>query len=115
MWMCGERLQFSQDNAMTVDLVGLTVWDSSIVVAKYLEKRVKAERTRTHTHFLHNKTCIELGAGLGVVGLSAGLLGAKVTITDTAWFVPAIERNLEINRDLLERFKACVCVKELYW
>lgn len=63
-----------------------TVWDSSIVVAKFLER---------HRASLTGKRAIELGAGVGLV--SAALAGAGATVTATD--LPA---NLELLRSNLD-------------
>ena len=47
--------------------VGCVVWDSAIVLAKYLEKTRKGD--------IKDKIILELGAGTGIVGLSCAVLG----------------------------------------
>ena len=47
---------------------GLITWDGAIVLAKYLE---------THPTIVHGKSVLELGAGTGVAGIAAVLLGAS--------------------------------------
>ena len=47
---------------------GLITWDGAIVLAKYLE---------IHPDAVRNKNVLELGAGTGVAGMAAALLGAK--------------------------------------
>ena len=46
------------------------------VLSRYIAKRGSAS--------LSGKTVVELGSGTGLVGLVAGLLGARVWITDQA-------------------------------
>ena len=54
---------------------GLITWDGAIVLAKYLE---------THPTIVHRKRVLELGAGTGVAGVAAALLGASsVLLTGT--------------------------------
>lgn len=50
--------------------VSCVVWDASIVLAKYLEKLCESRR-----RFLENLNVLELGAGVGCVGLTAACLG----------------------------------------
>ena len=46
---------------------GLTVWDGSVVLAKWLEKYPK---------YIMGKNVFEVGAGTGLAGIAASLLGA---------------------------------------
>lgn len=48
------------------------IWPSSLVLSHYLLDKVD----------LANKTCIELGAGVGVVSVASSLIGAKTLCTD---------------------------------
>ncbi|KAG0589047.1 hypothetical protein M758_2G241000 [Ceratodon purpureus] len=74
---------------------GTTVWDSSIVFVKYLEKNSKkGEFSRAK---LHSKRVLELGAGCGLSGLGMALLGCEVVVTDQAEVVPLLRRNMERN------------------
>lgn len=76
--------------------MGTTVWDASIVLAKYLEKNArKGELSRNK---VKGKRCIELGAGMGLAGMAFALLGADVALTDTTDAVMALlRRNVDTN------------------
>lgn len=50
---------------------GLITWDGAVVLGKYLE---------TVPSFVLNKNVLELGAGTGLAGMAATLLGAKATL-----------------------------------
>lgn len=64
-----------------------TVWDSAVVLAKYLE-----------SIDLNGKTVVELGAGCGLPGIAAVCLGARtVHLTDLAANLPLLRRNAERN------------------
>lgn len=39
---------------------------------------------------------MELGAGLGVVGLTAAKLGAQVVVTDLAAVLPGLQQNIQV-------------------
>lgn len=70
-----------------------TVWDSSIVLAKYLEKnaaRYAAAR------------CLDLSAGCGLPGIVLAKLGAKVTATDLGPNLVLLEKNAKANALSLE-------------
>jgi Lysine methyltransferase len=47
---------------------GLITWDGAIVLAKYIE---------IHADTVRNKSVLEVGAGTGVAGTAAALLGAR--------------------------------------
>jgi predicted nicotinamide N-methyase len=68
-----------------------SVWDGSIVLAKFLEK----QKDSLH---LENARVLELGAGRGIAGITAGLLGAECTITDLCPVVPSIEKSIKLNQ-----------------
>lgn len=66
---------------------GLTTWDGSVVLAKYLEHRRTAD--------IQGTRILEVGSGTGLVGLSAALLGAKqVILTDLAYTMENLKRNV---------------------
>lgn len=66
-----------------------TVWDSSIVLARFLE-REGHERHR-------GSRCVELGAGCGLPGLVLAALGARATLTDLPENLPLLRANAEAN------------------
>ncbi|KAG0379652.1 hypothetical protein BGX24_012292 [Mortierella sp. AD032] len=71
-----------------------SVWDCSIVLGKYLE----ALSNKT-SGFWKDKRVLELGAGQGIVSLSAAALGAeRVIMTDIDSAVPALQRGVRLNR-----------------
>ena len=49
--------------------------------------------------WLRGRNCLELGAGTGIVGICAALLGANVTLTDTASCLPLLRQNVEGHRN----------------
>ncbi|KAH7050626.1 putative methyltransferase-domain-containing protein [Linnemannia elongata] len=70
-----------------------SVWDCSIVLGKYLE--TLANKTQG---FWTDKRVLELGAGQGIVSLSAAALGAeRVIMTDIDSAVPALQRGARLN------------------
>ncbi|XP_001945214.1 protein-lysine methyltransferase METTL21D [Acyrthosiphon pisum] len=87
--------------------VNCVVWDASLVLAKYLE-----------TLFLKNnetfksKRVIELGSGLGCVGLAAACFGANVKLTDLPENLPQLKQNVDENTPWL---KGCVETVALTW
>jgi predicted nicotinamide N-methyase len=65
-----------------------TVWDSSIVLAKYFE---------LHSARYKAKRCLDLSAGCGLPGIVLSRLGAQVTATDLAPNLPLLEKNAAAN------------------
>ena len=61
-------LRFYQNEIGNVSCV---VWDAALVLAKYLEIKC----SQTGAKWLQGKFVLELGAGLGCVGLTAACLG----------------------------------------
>ncbi|XP_070813746.1 protein N-lysine methyltransferase METTL21A [Chaetodon trifascialis] len=84
--------------------VAAVVWDAAVVMCMYLELG-KVE--------LKGKAAIELGAGTGLVGIVAALLGAKVTITDREPALDFLSTNVEAN--LPPHSQGSVVVSELTW
>lgn len=74
--------------ALTADSLGLKTWGSSLV----LSELVVAGNER-----LIMDPVLELGAGTGLVGITIGLLGHSVTLTDLPEIMPNLEKNVEIN------------------
>ncbi|XP_072527500.1 protein N-lysine methyltransferase METTL21A [Salminus brasiliensis] len=96
------RLRLAQDwNRLGVAAV---VWDAAVVLCMYLELgRVD----------LKGKTVIELGAGTGLVGIVAALLGANVTITDRK---PALEfLSANVHENIPPDLQGAAQVSELTW
>lgn len=84
--------------------VAAVVWDAAVVLCMYLELgRVE----------LKGKGVIELGAGTGLVGIVAALLGAKVTITDRRPALDSLSTNVKSN--LPPAFLESAAVSELTW
>lgn len=77
--------------------LGTTVWDASIVLAKYFEKNAK--KGAFSASRVEGKRVIELGAGIsGLAGMSLALMGANVVMTDiTSTVLDLLRQNVEYN------------------
>ncbi|XP_040037458.2 protein N-lysine methyltransferase METTL21A [Gasterosteus aculeatus] len=84
--------------------VAAVVWDAAVVMCMYLEMG---------TLELKGKGVIELGAGTGLVGIVAALMGAKVTITDREPALDFLSANVKANLALDSQGSAVV--SELSW
>lgn len=72
------------------ELTAASVWDCSLMLAKYVEK---------HKQRFKGKTVLELGSGQGVVGIATALSGAQMVImTDVDAALPNIRRNILLNK-----------------
>ncbi|KAL1361515.1 hypothetical protein HN51_009881 [Arachis hypogaea] len=89
----GHELQFTQDP--NSKHLGTTVWDSSLVFAKFLERNCR--KGRFSPAKLKGKRVIELGAGCGVSGFGMAMLGCDVIVTDQKEVLPLLQRNIERN------------------
>jgi predicted nicotinamide N-methyase len=80
---------------LTLTLQGFasTVWDSSIVLSKYIERRYG-----TGAGALAGRRVVELGSGCGLVSCVLARLGADVTATDMEGNLPLLRDNLAANR-----------------
>ena len=84
------------------------MWDSSLVLSRYLEKHVSPK-------FWKGKHVIELGAGTGIVGLTVAGIGGveQVLLTDLPDLKPLLKENVKLNKKIT---KGCqVQVVEFEW
>ncbi|XP_008515119.2 protein N-lysine methyltransferase METTL21A isoform X1 [Equus przewalskii] len=84
--------------------VAAVVWDAAVVLAAYLEMGAVE---------LRGRAAVELGAGTGLVGIVAALLGAHVTITDRKVALDFLKSNVQAN--LPPHIQPKAVVKELTW
>ena len=86
---------------------GVNVWDGALLLAHYLDKQLP--------NLVRNKRVLELGAGCGLVGMAAGVLGARqVLLTDLEYAIPNMQENVDRHADLYDNnyqqdSKAMVC------
>lgn len=106
----GKSLKFFEipGNPVSSDgkpLDGAWIWDSAIVFAKWMDISPSWNES-----ILSGKTVVEIGAGMGLPGITAASLGSRVFLTDKAEILPGLQRNVDVNC-LSERVK----VQELIW
>ncbi|NXH16893.1 EFMT3 methyltransferase, partial [Bucco capensis] len=84
---CGRVLRIAQHHGPRLGLAA-AVWEAALSLCRFLEEE----------HFdFRGQTVIELGAGTGIVGILAALLGGDVTITDQPAALEQIRENVELN------------------
>ncbi|XP_071887914.1 EEF1A lysine methyltransferase 3 [Anas platyrhynchos] len=84
---CGHVLRIAQHHGPRLGLAA-PVWDGALELCRYFEEENLDFRGRT---------VIELGAGTGIVGILAALLGGDVTITDLPLALEQIRENVRRN------------------
>ncbi|KAJ4972544.1 hypothetical protein NE237_005718 [Protea cynaroides] len=108
---CGHRLTISQSpsSMSTPGVTGAVMWDSGVILGKFLEHAVDSGRL-----VLKGKKVVELGAGCGLVGCVAALLGAEIILTDLPDRLRLLKKNIETN--LIEsNMRGSATVRELIW
>ncbi|KAF7046906.1 hypothetical protein CFC21_055896 [Triticum aestivum] len=92
---CGRRISLHQQPSSFRGASGVTgavVWDSAVVLAKFLEHAADAGLLS-----VRGARAVDLGAGCGLVSAVAALLGARVLATDLPDRVRLLRKNLEEN------------------
>lgn len=110
---CGQRISISQSpsSMTTPGVTGAVMWDSGIVLAKFLEHAVDSGSL-----LLQGKKIVELGSGCGLVGCIAALLGAQVILTDLPDRLRLLRKNVETNVITGGRgAQGSASVRELTW
>ena len=80
----------------------------AVVLTRYMQHRIALDPSRWE-----NKTCVELGAGTGVVAIALAHLdvpGLDIYSTDLEELLPLARQNVELNG-----MQGKVKVEELYW
>ncbi|KAL4422571.1 hypothetical protein ABPG75_008768 [Micractinium tetrahymenae] len=86
--------------AAAPDLIGLDIWPASIALCRYLA---------AHPQLTEGLDVLELGAGMGLVGLAAAALGARsVLLTD---YEPEVLAHLASNASLNGLQQRCSCAQ----
>lgn len=91
---CGHSLSIFQSPSSlnTPGVTGAVMWDSGVVLGKFLEHASDAELLP-----LQGKKVVELGSGCGLVGCIAALLGGQVVLTDLPDRLRLLRKNIEVN------------------
>ena len=109
------KIQISDPSGLQADNLALATWGSSEVLANALHR---FDINFQHSGGLHDDVIpvLELGAGTGLVGLSAACVwGVPVVLTDLTPLLGALGANVELNKDLLAQHKGMAAVGRLDW
>eukprot|EP01067_Filipodium_phascolosomae_P007208 Filipodium_phascolosomae@DN5709_c0_g1_i1.p1 len=83
------------DNKGNIAFVGNTVWDGAVHLSRFLEA-IRIGIVDEAVPLFGN--VLELGAGVGLAGLSAAALGAEqVHLTDLTYCRPTLQNNIQKN------------------
>ncbi|CAG7903550.1 unnamed protein product [Brassica rapa] len=108
---CGHSLSILQSpcSLNTPGVTGSVMWDSGVVLGKFLEHSVDSKDLS-----LEGKKIVELGSGCGLVGCVAALLGGDVVLTDLPDRLRLLKKNIDTN---LQRgnTRGSAVVQELVW
>ena len=93
---CRRRLSLLQSpsSMATPGVTGAVVWDSGVVLAKFIEHAVDSQQL-----LLRDARAVDLGSGCGLVGCVAALLGAHVVLTDLPDRLKLLRKNVSLNVD----------------
>lgn len=81
---------FQQNPSSKALGIGGCVWDSSVIFSKFVEYNRNSKFSRLN---MQDKTCLELGAGCGLAGVSLMLRGCEVSFTDLNIVMDELTRN----------------------
>ncbi|CAH0391417.1 unnamed protein product [Bemisia tabaci] len=93
----------------TIGDVGCVVWDAALVLSKYLEVSC------AKSPWLQGRKILELGAGVGCVGIVAACLGGDVIVTDLPEILPLLEKNISANFQQIEGTGGKISAQTLRW
>ncbi|EFJ33269.1 hypothetical protein SELMODRAFT_84102 [Selaginella moellendorffii] len=100
---------FDPSGTQKPGVTGAVVWDSAVILTKFLEHAVDSGMLE-----LQGKKCVELGAGCGLAGCVAALLGARVILTDLPDRLRLLQKNVDENVSCFAA-RGSACVRELSW
>jgi hypothetical protein len=91
---------------VTASGTGATLWDSAIVLTKYLlaDRRV------------HNKRILELGAGLGLPSIALAICGNTVVASERGITYDLLQTNIAANANSIAQSQGgSICSRRLEW
>ncbi|NWY89609.1 EFMT3 methyltransferase, partial [Loxia curvirostra] len=85
--LCGRVLHIAEHHGPRLGPAG-AVWEAALSLCRFLGEQ--------HLE-LAGRRVLELGAGTGIVGIFAAMLGAEVTLTDRPPALPQLRENARLN------------------
>jgi predicted nicotinamide N-methyase len=80
---------------------GYRVWDCSIILSKFLDKNYKTLLQSCDPSKLLR--VLEIGCGMGLSALTIALKGGHALLTDQAFLGPAVQQNINLNSEGIQR------------
>eukprot|EP01113_Clastostelium_recurvatum_P037231 TRINITY_DN5413_c1_g1_i1.p1 TRINITY_DN5413_c1_g1~~TRINITY_DN5413_c1_g1_i1.p1 ORF type:complete len:240 (-),score=61.27 TRINITY_DN5413_c1_g1_i1:7-726(-) len=83
--------------------LGTHIWDAGLVLARYTESFAtdglvhKEPGASDFEPYVKGKNVVEVGSGIGLTGIVAGLVGARICMTDKPALVTLIQHNIDKN------------------
>jgi hypothetical protein len=98
-------IHIDEKDGIIAENLSLATWGSSYVLANHLQKWKDTPPIKTAQKNATNSVpVLELGAGTGLVGLSAAAIWKlPVILTDLPPIVPGLAQNIALNRELLSQ------------
>ena len=83
---------------------GHCVWDAALVLSQFfqLSNRFKS---------FDNLKVVELGVGVGLVGMTLAAIGARVVLTDQPYCLPLLQTNVDLNASLWRHAPHVECLQ----
>eukprot|EP00746_Dinoflagellata_sp_MGD_P039871 gnl/MRDRNA2_/MRDRNA2_196245_c0_seq1.p1 gnl/MRDRNA2_/MRDRNA2_196245_c0~~gnl/MRDRNA2_/MRDRNA2_196245_c0_seq1.p1 ORF type:complete len:293 (+),score=48.30 gnl/MRDRNA2_/MRDRNA2_196245_c0_seq1:118-996(+) len=91
-------IELLEDPSDTDDHGKHFLWPSSLALGRFVEAMAHEESWSST-----RPSVLELGAGCGLVSLTASLLGARTLATDRAEVLPFLQHNMQRNKHVLEK------------
>lgn len=114
------NIHIFEQAGVSAENLSLSTWGSSFVLANLLHKIrtpfINLNEEAQKRTALERPSVLELGAGTGLVGISAvALRHAKVLLTDLAPILPGLDANISLNKQLLSRTGSSASCGLLDW
>lgn len=85
------------------DLLGSVMWNSNIAALRYLQHQIfPSPSSSSASAPLKGLHIVELGAGVGVLGIALAMGGASVVVTDIRRLLPLMSANVALNAKAVE-------------
>ena len=90
---------FMLEQAYDNGLCGTALWDSAVAFVRHLDHEAESGSGSLCGDRLRAARVIELGAGIGLVGMAFAAHGAEVTLTDKPEVMAHMRKNVMANAD----------------